>query len=48
MDYRSDILVNVATFLADKENKPSNSTIYLENEEYFGTMRYQPTTKGCG
>jgi hypothetical protein len=47
MDFKTDILVKIPTFLTEIENKPHNNTIHCQPEEHLGAMRYQqPSHRG--
>jgi hypothetical protein len=44
MDFKTDILVKIPTFLAEIESKPHNGTIHSQPEEHLGAMRFQQSS----
>jgi hypothetical protein len=48
MDYRTDILVKVPTFITEIEGKPQNSSLHCQVDEHLGAMRYQQPFRGRG
>ncbi len=44
MDFKTDILVKIPTFLAEIESKPHNGTIHYQPEEHLGAMRFQQSS----
>jgi hypothetical protein len=39
MDFKTDILVKIPTFLAEIESKPHNGTIHYQPEEHLGAKQ---------